>query len=83
MPLTFEPVTVDGNYGDNDGVLIFRGGALLAIAVRLGEAHGPAQGRWFLEKSFGGISDASVDPFEDRHALEAWLTSQTQAMAAE
>jgi hypothetical protein len=77
MPLSFEPITVDGNYGDTEGMLVFRDGSLLAIAVRLGVDHGPAQGRWFLEKSFGGTSDVPVEAFENRPALEAWLIAQS------
>lgn len=75
MPLSFQPVALDGNYGDDEGVLVFRGGALLAVASRLGPDHGAATGRWFIEKSFGAASDMPLDPFEDRDALEAWLTS--------
>ena len=78
MTLRFEPVTLDGNYGDDEGALVFRAGALLAIACRLGPDHGVAEGQWFVEKCFGGSCDVPIESFEDQAALEAWLTARSK-----
>ncbi len=50
--LTFTPITLEANHGDEEAVLILRAERLVAIASRLGEHHGGAAGEWFVETVF-------------------------------
>jgi hypothetical protein len=77
MALSFEPIKLDGNYGDDEAALVMRSGRLLAVVSRLGPEHGEAAGSWFVEKAFGIASDCPHEPFADKAAMEAWLVSQT------
>ncbi|WP_380779999.1 hypothetical protein [Sphingomonas sp. R86520] len=52
--LTFQPIRLEFNHGDEDAVLILREGQLVAIAARLGVDHGTAAGEWFVETVFTG-----------------------------
>jgi hypothetical protein len=76
MSFSFEPIKLDGNYGDDEAVLVMRAGRLLAVASRLGTEHGDAAGAWFVEKAFGIASECPHEPFADQGAMEAWLVSQ-------
>jgi hypothetical protein len=50
--LTFKPVTLEYNHGDEEAVLVLRSERLVAIAARLGIHHGDAAGEWFVEAVF-------------------------------
>jgi hypothetical protein len=76
MSLHFEAVTIDENYGDEEAVLVYRGGRLLAIVSRLGPGHGNLAGGWYVEKMFGSLSRSPDMPFPDRKALEGWFADQ-------
>jgi hypothetical protein len=76
MSFRFEPVRLDGNYGDDEALLVMRAGRLLAVVSRLGPDHGEAAGAWFVEKAFGLGSECPHEPFADKAAMEAWLVSQ-------
>lgn len=76
MPLEFRPITLDVESGDSSGLLVLRGGALLAIAAELGDIHGELAGAWFLEIAFHPSIPARPDPFPDIAALGSWLGAQ-------
>jgi hypothetical protein len=77
--LSFEPVTLDGNYGDEEAVLVFRDGHLLAIAARLGGGHAELAGHWYVEKTFGNLADAGPETFIDQGALQDWFSSRLRS----
>lgn len=47
-----EPVTLPGDFGDEEGVLVFRDDRLLAVLSRLGGLHGELTGKWHIEAHF-------------------------------
>jgi hypothetical protein len=49
----FEAVTLAGDFGDEQGVLVFVDDSLFAVLSRLGEIHGELQGQWYIEAYFG------------------------------
>jgi hypothetical protein len=50
--LTFQPIRLEFNHGDEDAVLVLRAGQLVALATRLGVEQGTAAGEWFVEAVF-------------------------------
>jgi hypothetical protein len=75
MPLTFQPVALAGNYGDEEAALVLADGQLVAIFSRLGPAHGAEAGRWFLEKGFGPFAERDQQTFADLGSVEAWIAA--------
>lgn len=57
MPISYRPVTLDANHGDEAAMLVFRDERLSAIVTRLGAAHGGLAGRWFVETLFTESTD--------------------------
>lgn len=85
MTLTVQPVLL-GNPDDQDGVLVFDGGRLVAVLCRLSATHGHRAGQWFLESSFG-VAALDTDMFgtiEQACASidRAIIVRETQAAAA-
>ena len=78
MSITFQPVAVETDSQDHDGLLVFTDGKLVGLLVRLvDEAHDPATlGAWHLEAAFGrvergrGTLFASLDEAEG--AITGW-----------
>lgn len=52
MAITFEPVALESAFGDEEGMLAFREGRLIAALARLGQLHDEHGGRWFVEAAF-------------------------------
>lgn len=69
--LTFKPITLAANHGDEEAVLVLDGERLMAVASRLGDAHEDAAGQWFVEAIFDdrvpavGQQCASLDELAD------------------
>lgn len=67
MVITFEPVTLDSQFGDSEGMLALRDGRVFAVLARLGALHEDYAGRWFVEAGFtrwvtaGGIFGSLPD----------------------
>ena len=59
--VVFQPVTLAASSADTDARLVFIGGQLAAVVVRLeDEIHGEGlQGTWFLESAFGDLAPLS------------------------
>ncbi|HEY0413034.1 MAG TPA: hypothetical protein VGD66_07825 [Allosphingosinicella sp.] len=76
MALTFQPVTLDGNYGDEAAMLVFREGHLVAVISQLSAAHGVLEGQWFVEKTFGELEERPDRTFVDMPAVEAWVAAE-------
>jgi hypothetical protein len=47
-----EPVKLPADFGDDEGVLVFRDDVLLAVLSRLGEMHEDLAGHWYVEAYF-------------------------------
>jgi hypothetical protein len=73
MAVEFKPATLDSAY-DNEAMLLFRNGRLMAVLARLGEAHEDLQGHWFIEKTFTSLSEPQRRTFADLADAEAWAS---------
>ena len=73
MSLRLQPVQVATNSSDTDGLLVFHGGYLVALLVRLSEVHGDDVGKWFLETSFGRLDAMRPPIFADLANAESWI----------
>ena len=71
--LTFEPITLDASHGDVEARLVYREGRLLAVATRLGEGHGEAAGRWYVEALFNDKAEPLHDTFASLSDVEVRL----------
>ena len=76
MSLQLQPVQVATGSNDTEGQLVFAGGFLVAVLVRLSEDHEAEAGRWFLELGFGRIDHSSPLLFADLDEAQAWITSR-------
>jgi hypothetical protein len=83
MSISFQPIAVETDSHDRDGLLVLADGKLVGLLVRLtDEAHDPAiHGAWYLEAAFGraecnsGMLFASLDEAEG--AIGGWLDGQS------
>jgi hypothetical protein len=62
---------------DEDGVLLYVGGRLVAIFVRLSADHGELEGHWHLEASFG--LRERMEPFPTMEEAAAWAAQNREA----
>jgi hypothetical protein len=74
ISFTEQPVRVAAGGGDQEGCLIFADDWLVAVLVRLSQAHEALTGRWFLEAGFGPLATKHNMIFEDLHDAEAWIS---------
>lgn len=77
MPLIdMQPVPVRTGSNDREGRLVFHGGELVAVLVRLDdEMHGRDRGLWFLEAAFGRFLKRA-DPFLTLAEAEEWVSQE-------
>lgn len=73
MAITFEPVTLDGDIYDSEGVLAFRNGHLLAVLTRLSDLHGDLSGQWYMEAMFADTPPPLERTFRSLELFEASL----------
>ena len=59
--------------GDDEALLVFHEGRLLAVVSRLGDQHGDAAGLWFVETVFSTITSLLHETFPDLATTEARL----------
>lgn len=71
MSVTFEDVVVASE--DGEGRLVFDGGRLVAVLVRLSSLHGDQQGAWYLEAGLGAFATPSPPTFPDLEAAKRWF----------
>lgn len=74
MTVEFRPVTLDHGDYDNEAVLVFRSGRLMAVLTCLSEIHGDLQGHWFVETTFTGVREP-FRTFKDLSHAEAWAAA--------
>jgi hypothetical protein len=63
---------------DEDGMLVFVEDRLVAVLVRLSDAHEELglAGQWFLETSYGLRLTGREPTFPDLEAAQAWISEQ-------
>lgn len=73
MNFTLLPVLVGTGTADEDGRLVFYGGKLVAVLVRLSDEHGSMAGRWFLERGFGRLDAPCPPAFDGLDPACTWI----------
>ena len=75
MTLRLAPVQV-ATGSDKDGMLVFAGDRLVAVLVRLSDAHKDigVAAYWHLEAGFGLRLTGKERPFPDLDAAQAWIS---------
>jgi hypothetical protein len=73
MKLGFQPVTVETNAPDEEGCLVFANNRLVAVLVRLSDAHGRKAGRWYLEHGFGKLDGLAQPILTDLDEAQDWV----------
>ncbi len=81
MDITTQPVLIAGS-PDEEGRLVFAGGRLVAVLVRLSEVHQDQAGWWFLEVGFGVLAGPRHPSFPDLPGALRWIEAQTTAATA-
>jgi len=77
MILKLEPVLVQTGSDDEEGLLVFADGRLVAVLVRLSTQHEEA-GYWFLEAAFG-MRDRHRT-FPDLEIAQKWISGELTAL---
>jgi hypothetical protein len=73
--LILKPIQVRTGSCDMEGRLVLQGDELVAVLVSLdNKIHGDDRGKWFLEASFGALSNRL--PFIDLDEAISWLQAQ-------
>jgi hypothetical protein len=75
MTIKFTPVTLDSGAHDNEAMLLFRDGKLLAVLSCLDHIHEEMQGWWYVETIFNGASDPGGRTFRDLAEAEVWANA--------
>ncbi len=66
---------------DEEGMLVFLDGRLVAVLVRLSEAHEGLAGEWFLETGYGPLSGPDHSTFADLQTGLDWLEQRLASAA--
>lgn len=73
MSVTLQPLRVETGTTDEEGRLVFYGGKLVAVLVRLSDEHEGMAGRWFLEHGFGPLDDTRHPTFDGLDPACVWI----------
>ena len=74
--ITFQRTLVNTASADEEGMLAYTGGKLVAVLVRLdGSLHDEA-GQWFLEAGFGRFASVNSHCFASLDEAATWLGGQ-------
>ncbi|MCJ2049380.1 hypothetical protein [Methylobacterium sp. J-070] len=71
--LQLQPIAVDTNSPDREGMLVIANGLLVAVLVRLAEPKHDNVGSWFLEAGFGRLQGQRVSAFPTLEDASRWL----------
>ena len=71
--VTLLPVLVGTGTADEDGRLVFHGGKMVAVLVRLSHQHEGVSGHWFLEHGFGRVDHPCPPVFDGLDPACAWI----------
>ena len=80
MSFTLQPVRVETGTDDEEGLLVFADGRLVAVLVRLSDRHGTAAGQWFYERGFGRLDGPDHPVFSDLEAAQSWIAARSVAL---
>ena len=72
MRLVLQPVRV-ATGAEEDGLLVFDDGRLVAVLVRLSEENEIAPCEWYLETGFGRLDGPDHPTFTDLENAQGWI----------
>jgi hypothetical protein len=72
MKLTLQSVRIAAG-PDEHGMLVFGDGCLVAVLVRLSDAHEGMAGEWFLETGYGPFAGPEHPIFPSLAEARAWI----------
>ena len=82
MSLTLQPTRV-ATGSDEEGMLVYAEGRLVAVLVHLSEENEIAPGDWYLEAGFGSRLDGPYHPtFPSLGAAQDWIEQQLAGRSA-
>ena len=73
LVLQLQPIAVDTNSPDREGMLVIANGLLVAVLVRLAEPEHDNVGSWFLEAGFGRLQGQRAPTFLNVEDAMRWL----------
>ncbi|MCJ2120596.1 hypothetical protein MKK65_29180 [Methylobacterium sp. J-001] len=71
--VVLQPIAVDTDSPDRDGMLVIANGLLVAVLVRLDEPEHDNVGSWFLEVGFGRLQGKRAPTFLNLEEATRWL----------
>ena len=81
MNLRLQPVQVGTGSDDTESQLVFADGFLVAVLVRLSDAHEEEAGMWFLEAGFGRVDHPAPPTFANLDEAQAWIEHRMASVA--
>ena len=79
LVLQLQPIEVDTNSPDRDGMLVIANGLLTAVLVRLAEPEHDDVGSWFFEVGFGRLQGKKAPTFPSLEEATRWLRRHLKA----
>jgi hypothetical protein len=82
MTLTLQPVLVRTG-GEEEGMLVFHNGRLVAVLVHLSDENEAAPGDWYLEVGFGpGLEGPDHPSFSSLDEAQDWIGERCRRRAS-
>ena len=81
MSLTLQPTRV-ATGSEEEGMLVFADGRLVAVLVHLSDENEIAPGDWYLEAGFGALEGPNRPTFVDLEAARHWLGERLRLVNA-
>lgn len=79
MTLALQPVRLATGSDDEEGVLVFADGRLVAVLVRLSDQHDDDAGAWFFEAGFGHLDGVEHPTFADLGVAQDWIATRMRS----
>jgi hypothetical protein len=78
MSITLQPIPVDTNSADQEGLLVLSDGHLVGVLVRLEDPvhEETLTGCWYLECAIGKLRGACDPVFENLQSALAWIETR-------
>lgn len=74
--VVLQPIAVDTNSPDREGMLVVANGLLVAVLVRLDAPEHDDPGSWFLEIAMGRLKGSRAPTFKTLEEATRWLRVQ-------
>lgn len=77
--VVMQPIAVDTASPDRDGMLVMANGMLIAVLVRLDAPDHEQPDGWFLEATFGNLSQRSAPVFDSLDDATRWFRKRVHS----